>query len=227
MEPLQFNRELMTAIRVCTPLNETSKMVEIRRHILVIITQMLLIFGWVSSIVFIVEYMKSDLGNALYAIFQVAGEFSGWYTLFISYLNPDSLLAVFIKLKDIRENGKQKTHSKFKSKTNYHNKNSNLKMFNVEISFIFTHKVIDCKKSCAKHFRRVDDVCHKLTRILVQGVVTVYIILSIVQGILNLLYCYYRNDNFDGIDPECLYVPYKFEYVFVFLVFFSYLFDFY
>lgn len=42
---------------------------------------------------------------------------------------------------------------------------------------------------------------------MVNSLLISYMMLSIVQGILNGAYCYFRDD---GIDPQCLYAPYKF-----------------
>lgn len=106
MEPLQLNRELLTYICACSPPKNTPWSIKLRRHIIVIIMIILLMFGWISSVVFIIKYVKVDLRNALYAIFQIAAEFSASYTLLTAYIQPGSSLTVFLKFKNIRENCK-------------------------------------------------------------------------------------------------------------------------
>lgn len=207
---MQLNRELMTAICVCAPSEKLSKIDKIHREIFGILIQMLLLYGYGTSIIFIWKYLKSDLPNALYAIFQVAGEFGAWYTVFITYLHSGSVLIVFNKLKDIRENGKsQQKSAKYNLKSNRKRKCSLLNNSFIWF-FMVSLKVIDYDKSYAKHFAGVDSLCTKITKLTVQVFVAIYIVLSIVQGILNVLYCYHRNDGFDGIDPQCLYTPYRF-----------------
>lgn len=105
MEPLQLNRELLTYICMCTPAKGTSLHVRVCHQILFVITLTCLMFGWIASLVYIVLYVKNDLRGALYAIFQVAAEFSASYTILSSYLHPDATLAIFNKFKHIRDSG--------------------------------------------------------------------------------------------------------------------------
>lgn len=106
MEPLKLNRELMTYVCTCTPPKDTPLLVRVRRQILFMVMLILLMFGWISSVVYIIKYVKTDLRNSLYAIFQIAAEFGGSYTILSAYLHPDSALNVFNKFKYIREHGK-------------------------------------------------------------------------------------------------------------------------
>lgn len=55
-------------------------------------------------------------------------------------------------------------------------------------------------------FIRTERLCVKLTQILVIKYVVGYIVLSVSLAIINVTYCYFK-DN--GIDPKCLYTPYK------------------
>ena len=105
MEPLQLNRELLTYICMCTPAKGTSLHVRVCHQILFVIILTLLMFGWIASVVYIALYVKSDLRGALYAIFQVAAEFSASYTVLSTYLHPDATLAIFNKFKYIRDSG--------------------------------------------------------------------------------------------------------------------------
>lgn len=105
-DPLLLIREFMTLISTCAPLEVTSWNVQLFRRILFAIIMFCLTFGWVSSIDFIIKYLKTDLQSALYAIFQIAAEFSAFYTVFVTYLNQKTVLTAFIKFKEIRESGK-------------------------------------------------------------------------------------------------------------------------
>lgn len=105
-DPLLLIREFMTLISTCAPLEATSWNFRLFRRILFAIIMFCLTFGWVSSIDFIIKYLETDLQSALYAIFQIAAEFSAFYTVFVTYLNRKTVLTSFIKFKEIRENGK-------------------------------------------------------------------------------------------------------------------------
>lgn len=59
-----------------------------------------------SSINFIFMMMDTDLESALFGVFQVAATFSAFYTALITSLFPESIDNFFIKLNDIRGNGK-------------------------------------------------------------------------------------------------------------------------
>lgn len=68
--------------------------------------------------------------------------------------------------------------------------------------------MINYKKVEVKNeFEHVDVVCYKLTKHMVHTFLIAYMCASSAQSISNALYCYYRDD---GINPECLFVSYKF-----------------
>lgn len=106
MDPLKLNRELLTYICACSAPRGTRWYIRVCYQALAVVLTIFLIFGCVSSIVYIVQYLKTDLQSALYAVFQVAAEFSAFYTMIMVCLNPNATLAVFLKLNHIRENGK-------------------------------------------------------------------------------------------------------------------------
>lgn len=70
--------------------------------------------------------------------------------------------------------------------------------------------VIDSNKPFSDCFKPIDHLCHTITQRMVNTMIIIYTILSIVQGILNGIYCYLRDDS---IDPHCLYAPFKFRWV--------------
>lgn len=105
MEPLQLNQELMTLICVCASSEATPWFIKVRRLALVVTMLILLSFGWVSSIVFIILYFQTDLRSALYAIFQIAAEFSAWYTVIVTFTNPKLVQRVILKFRKVRSEG--------------------------------------------------------------------------------------------------------------------------
>lgn len=106
MDPLKLNRELLTYICACSAPRGTRLYIRVCYQASAVVLIIFLIFGCVSSIVYIIEYLKTDLQSALYAIFQVAAEFSAFYTMIMVCMNPNSTLTVFLKLNHIREKGK-------------------------------------------------------------------------------------------------------------------------
>lgn len=204
MDPLHLNRTLMTSISVCSQPKGTSLLVRVRHQMMFITLFSSLLFGWVSCVVYIIKYVKIDLKNACYAIFQIGAELSAFYTLIPAYMQPDSTLIVFQKLKQIRENGNIFFFFRFFTIFPYF---LSILMTIHKILYYFL-KVIDYKHGFSTHFVNVDNFCYKLTKLMVQTILIVYAIISIVQAILNVLYCYYRDND---IDPQCLFMPYKFS----------------
>lgn len=106
MEVLQLNRELLDLFRFRAKSDGTPWYTKLRRQVIIAVMLIFLLFGWASSVVFIVKYIKIDTISALYAIFQVASEFSANYTVFVMCLYPETTDSMFIKFNDVRKNGK-------------------------------------------------------------------------------------------------------------------------
>lgn len=203
MKVLQLNRELFELYNVRYGLNGISWLTILVHQIKVTLMFICLFFGWSSSVVFIFIHVKTDLQRSLYAVFQVAAELTANYTVLIACLYPELVDNIFIKLNDLRENGNfirlnSVQSFQFNHVENLNGIHWNLKMFSV----------IDYSKSYSKCFEPVDRLCHNITQLMVTKMLLPYAILSAVQGILNAVYCYYRDD---GIDPQCLYIAFTFS----------------
>ena len=59
-------------------------------------------------------------------------------------------------------------------------------------------------------FTRINQLCTKVTRILVVKYVLGYYVLSVTLALVNVTFCYIKEG--DGIDTLCLYTPYKHMY---------------
>lgn len=106
MKVLQLNKELLALYDVLGVSDSRPWKIKLRRQIIVTAMLICLLCGWSFSMAFIIMYLKTDLQNALYAIFQVAAEFSANYTVLIACLYPKLIDTVFVKLNYVRENGK-------------------------------------------------------------------------------------------------------------------------
>lgn len=106
MSILRLNKELLELYGGFSSSSNTSWKIRLRHQILVLIMFVCLLFGWSSSVVFIIMYQKTDIRDALYAVFQVAGEFSANFSVLVACMYPKSIENIFIKLNDVRENGK-------------------------------------------------------------------------------------------------------------------------
>lgn len=106
MPTLELNRELLEVYSAFFSSGNKPWKIRLRHQIIVLIMFGCLLFGWSSSVVFIIMYQKADMRNALYAVFQVAGEFSANFTVLVACIYPKSVENIFIKLNDVRENGK-------------------------------------------------------------------------------------------------------------------------
>lgn len=106
MQPLQPNKDLLTLIWVCQPAENTIWYIKCRNIAMCMLSIGLLIFGGIDSVVYIDRYILVDLENALYAIFQVAAEFSASYTLVSSVIlskTLDNLIKIFYLIHDKRK----------------------------------------------------------------------------------------------------------------------------
>lgn len=93
MQPLQTNRQLLKLfnLRGHTVDDDTPWAVRHRNQIYLFIIYAFLCYGLGTSLYFIIEFIDSDLESALFAVFQVAAEFSTLYTITVTCLFPDSL----------------------------------------------------------------------------------------------------------------------------------------
>lgn len=107
MTILQLNKELLDVFCVFSRSESSSWRIRLKRLIILLFLFVCLLFGWSTSVIFIIKYRKSDLRSALYAVFQVAGEFSANFTVFIACVFPQLIKNIFIKLDVIREHGKR------------------------------------------------------------------------------------------------------------------------
>lgn len=109
MEPLKLNRELLKLfdMRALDYPNENMSLNIRRRNQIILFTILVfLIYGLFSSADFMIKVIETDLESALFALFQVSGVFiSAFVSIFIS-LFPQLVRNFFMKLNDIRENGK-------------------------------------------------------------------------------------------------------------------------
>lgn len=107
MQPLKINRELLQLfdVRSHSIVDDTSWIVRRRNRLFLFIIVAFLCYGLVTSLCFIIEFIETDLESALFAVFQVAAEFSTLYTVSITCIFSHSVRNFFNKLKDFRENG--------------------------------------------------------------------------------------------------------------------------
>lgn len=105
MKVLQLNREVLELYNILYSSNGTPWFTIFVHQIKVALMFICLFFGWFSSVIFIIIHVKTDLQQSLYAVFQIAAEFTANYTVCIACLYPDLIDAIFVKLNDIRENG--------------------------------------------------------------------------------------------------------------------------
>lgn len=109
MQPLNINSELLKLFNLRAHTiddDDTSWTVRQRNQIYLFIIFVFLCYGLSASLYFIYEFIETDLESALFAVFQVAAEFSTLHTVFITSIFPYSVRNFFNKLKDVRGNGK-------------------------------------------------------------------------------------------------------------------------
>lgn len=105
MKVLQLNKEILELYNVRYSSNGTPWVTILVHQVKVTLMFICLFFGWVSSVVFIIIHLKTDLQKSLYAVFQIAAEFTANHTVCIGCLYPELIDGIFIKLNDIRDNG--------------------------------------------------------------------------------------------------------------------------
>lgn len=123
LEPLHLNREWLKMFYMRAIPEEMPCHIWWRRRILVSLLLAQLLSGSLLSFDFIVKFIDTDLEDALFAVFQVVGDFAVFFTAFITYIYPKPVQTIFIKFKHIRENGKNKNPPPFRIILNLSAKN--------------------------------------------------------------------------------------------------------
>lgn len=103
-KPLQLNQVLMTLFIIPTAA-EAPWYIRRCRQVIVYLALLFTTFGYGASIDFIIKYLKTDVGSALYAVYQVAAEFGASYSILIALLLPKALQNIFSSIQHVRETG--------------------------------------------------------------------------------------------------------------------------
>lgn len=104
-QPLQRNKEFLMSIGIYWPDEKRPFLKKLAAAIIVTVQLILLGFGWISSIVYIVKYVKYDPESALYALFQIAALFSVFYGMIATILCKTKVDGLLEKFRIIHNEG--------------------------------------------------------------------------------------------------------------------------
>lgn len=193
MNVLETNRNFLIVLGVCPAPDSKWRLIFKMNYILVLILQVL---GLISSICFVVKYIRIDLNSVLYAGFHTSAYSSSTYSLLVGFLVQHKILLAFVKLQKICDESKQ--------------------------SIVVSCKFWEKRHKCWPHFNtiNVDQVKDSsnilmvanqsgewITRNVMKFLTLGYFLASILLAVLSALYCYLVNGF---IVVEQLYVPFKF-----------------
>lgn len=98
MKVLELNRNFLVSLGVCPAPQSKWKTVFKINYGLVLVLQVL---GLISSIWFIVKFIKIDLNSVLYAAFHASAYSSSTYSLLVGFLLKHKIFTSFEKLQRI------------------------------------------------------------------------------------------------------------------------------
>lgn len=199
MQPLKLNQKFLTLVNLCAPSDNVTRP-ELLLHATVgIYVFVTLCSDLISSSFFVIQYKKRDLEDVLGSVLQIAAVSS----------NIFGMVTVFILAKRLR--GIFCLFQRIYNECNYrHNlipfRNENRKIAHKSYIFVFCISK-GIHDESFQVFTKINQLCTKVTRILVIKYVLGYYVLSVTLALVNVTFCYIKEG--DGIDTVCLYTPYK------------------
>lgn len=107
VQPLQRNKEYFMFIGAYWPDDDSRPFSKKCASAVLLITLTIMqLFGWSSSVVFIIKYVRYDPESALYALFQIAAMFSVQYGLIATILSKQHIDSLLNKFEIIHKDGK-------------------------------------------------------------------------------------------------------------------------
>lgn len=98
MKVLEMNRNFLIFLGACPSPNSKWSIIFKINYILVLVLQIL---GLISSIWFIVKFIRIDLNSVLYAGFHTSAYSSSTYSLLVGYMVQHKIMLTFTKLQKI------------------------------------------------------------------------------------------------------------------------------
>lgn len=194
MQPLKLNQKFLTLVNLCAPPDDVTRSQALLHTVLGVYIFVTLCLDLISSSFFLIQYKKRDLEDVLGSILQIAAVSS----------NIFGMVAVFPLAKRLRNIFS--LYQKIYNDCNYPHKSIFLRPIKNKIVDMFCISKGVHDESC-RIFIKINQLCEKVTRILVIKYVLGYYVLSITLAMVNVTFCYIKNG--DGIDTLCLYTPYK------------------
>lgn len=189
MEYLELIHRILVRIGFCAPKDETSRFLSTFFVFTGFAILQSISCAFASTIAFIVEFGKDDMGDFFSAIFASISTGLGCYMVVSTMLFRDTNKSIFDELQNIYDECKL---NRFFNRSIY---------FNRILLFL-----LDQRTESFKHLMRANTQSEKITRIFVYIMACGYIVISVSMAAMNLIVCY-RIDEY--VDPECLIVPYK------------------
>lgn len=103
MKVLELNRNFLILLGVCPASNSKWSIIFKINFIVVLVLQIL---GLISSIWFIIEFIRIDLNSVLYAGFHTSAYSSSTYSLLVGFMVQHKIRRAFTKLQTIYDESK-------------------------------------------------------------------------------------------------------------------------
>lgn len=101
MKPLQMSQLILTWLSLCPPDENIKKRQKIAYFLFTVTMFLIEFIGFLSSIAFLLTYLRRDLNKALYSVFQIASSSSVMYTMSAVFFLRHKISKIFTNLSEI------------------------------------------------------------------------------------------------------------------------------
>lgn len=200
MQPLKLNQKFLTLVSLCAPADHVTRPEVLFNTCIGIYVFVTLCFDFVSSSFFVIQYKKRDLEDVLGSVLQIAAVSSNIYGMVSVFVASKRLRAIFSLFQTIYNDCNYDVWIRFVDQ-------SCSVFINLSMSFFFFMSFRKgVRDESYRIFIKINQLCIKITKILVIKYVLGYYVLSVTLAVVNVTFCYIKDD---GIDTKCLYTPYK------------------